>query len=324
MTTETQRSPKRSSEETSSFILNSVFSVPLWLVCVFQHADQKRFHQRRSGFTLLELLLAAGLSAMVMAASLQALLIVSRTQQAGRDAIVSAQIGRNLMRQLEWDLSHLVPLAAEEATSDEMALVDDLQTINDDPTDVISLTDGEVLTTLAEMVGTLDRLELRIDAVMTEAQWKRTLASSADPTASEVVTGMERARRVVIWNPLGDGSGIVAVDSAHLDQKVLRQELAVDTTETVTGEVRVTPVPEVTSITFRYYDGLEWLEAWDSTVMGAYPKCIEMRLELGAKNAGSDEAVVLGTGKVLTRVLTLDVSRFETTSETATGLEEEL
>ncbi len=267
---------------------------------------------RRSGFTLLELVLAAGLSALILGATLQALLLVSRTQNAGRDAIVQSQLGRNLMRQFEWDLSHLVPLSVEETSSEDTELTDQLATINDQATDNVVKQEGEVLASLSEMVGTPDRLEMRIDAVMTESQWKRVFDATVttSSTSTTDVTGMTRRRRVVVWNPLGDGSGIVQVDAANSSLKILRQEMGVDSTETITGDVRLTAVPEVRSITFRYFDGTDWYEDWDSALMAAYPMSIEMTLEMGAEGVTDDKTATIGAGKVLKRVFVVEMSRF--------------
>lgn len=277
---------------------------------------------RRSGFTLLELVLAAALSALILGATLQALLLVSRTQNAGRDAIIHSQLGRNLMRQFEWDLSHLVPLSVEETSSEDTELTDQLATINDQATDNVVKAEGEVLASLSEMVGTPDRLEMRIDAVMTESQWKRVFDATVTTSSTNTeVTGMTRRRRVVVWNPLGDGSGIVQVDAANSSLKILRQEMGVDSTETITGDVRLTAVPEVRSITFRYFDGIDWYEDWDSALMAAYPMSIEMTLEMGAEGVNADKTATIGAGKVLKRVFVVEMSRFvsEASSSSSTS-----
>ena len=36
--------------------------------------------------------------------------------------------------------------------------------------------------------------------------------------------------------------------------------------------------PEVVSLTFRYFDGVDWVEEWDSDLQGAVPTAIEITL----------------------------------------------
>ncbi len=275
--------------------------------------------QQRPGFTLLELVLAASITAVIFAALLQALLLITRMQSAGRDQIVLAQIGRNLMRQMEWDLSHLVLIPiAETASEDEVAL-DDLgleqTTINDMATGSETEVEGEMLLSPSEMIGSFDRLEMRIDAELTEAQWKQSLFSleSQDPTD---VLSMDRRRRQVIWNPLSTSSGSTNFRDLPAEEQVFRQELFVDTTEAVMGDARLTLVPEVSGVSFLYFDGLEWYEDWDSTVMLAYPKCIQMTLTLEIPDP---DVTVQSANKtlVLTRIFAIETSRFvESSAET--------
>lgn len=46
--------------------------------------------------------------------------------------------------------------------------------------------------------------------------------------------------------------------------------------------------PEVTSLSFRYFDGFEWTDSWDSRAMERLPNAVEVTLELSA--TGENEA----------------------------------
>ncbi|MEM9702461.1 MAG: hypothetical protein AAF907_08460 [Planctomycetota bacterium] len=67
-----------------------------------------------------------------------------------------------------------------------------------------------------------------------------------------------------------------------------------------------TIAPEVTNLRFRYFDGVEWTDSWDSEASGALPRAIEALIELDLDGAvsGFNTADDLGNrAPVVTRLV---------------------
>jgi hypothetical protein len=54
--------------------------------------------------------------------------------------------------------------------------------------------------------------------------------------------------------------------------------------------------PEVTSLTFRYYDGTQWLESWDSYQQGGLPVAIEVTLVVASPQDDTAETTLTPYG----------------------------
>ena len=48
--------------------------------------------------------------------------------------------------------------------------------------------------------------------------------------------------------------------------------------------------PEVTSVQFRYFDGIAWLEEWDSTELNALPRAIEIVVTLRSSDPDGQDS----------------------------------
>jgi len=79
----------------------------------------ERIRKTRTAFTLLELMLAAGLTSVVLAIIVTAMTMFTNIERSSQQELVSAELARNLIRQLEWDLKSLRAMKPAELISQE-------------------------------------------------------------------------------------------------------------------------------------------------------------------------------------------------------------
>lgn len=79
--------------------------------------------------------------------------------------------------------------------------------------------------------------------------------------------------------------------------------------------------PEVTSITFYYFDGTSWLTSWDSTSLAGLPKAVEVVIELAPMQGGTLKSGTLTAAEatVYRLVVSFPAGKPGTTSSTTTG-----
>ena len=79
--------------------------------------------------------------------------------------------------------------------------------------------------------------------------------------------------------------------------------------------------PEVTSITFYYFDGSSWLTTWDSTSLGGLPKAVEVVIEVAPPSAATSKANLAGSGdsSIYRLVVSFPAGKPGTTSSTTTS-----
>ena len=243
---------------------------------------------RNAGFTLLEVLLAIGLSGAVLGLLAMALNQYLFRVDASRTQVESAQLARTLLNQLTDDL-HAARYYSESTSSEE----DDSEDADETSADP-SLTQG--------IFGT--ETELRIDR---SAVWQwASLARQIDQTNSRAETETlsepdQSAMPQTVRYLLGEGKELLAskmvatgvreerlasgytglyreqlATAAWLDLNA-ETEIPLETGETENAELIA---PEVVEITFAYFDGQELRTEWDSSLEEGLPKGIEIRLTL--------------------------------------------
>ena len=252
----------------------------------------------RLGYTRSEVILASMLAAVVLLIIATSIEIQLRAFNAGRAHVEEAQLARVLLHRLGDDL-RAVMLPADVATSNEDSLGsdggdsdsaaeladDESREYDDEPMLDESMLDEATLGGSA--LGVYGELDwLRIDVVRA----KRREGSSSDELPSDAA--MPRAAgeiETIVYYVLTPEELAVEAISTNSDQTgggLVRRELVRPTSAWAAESGRleyhdttVPPIaPEVTAIEFRYHDGQQWLEAWDSSPSGALPKAIEIRL----------------------------------------------
>ena len=126
------------------------------------------------------------------------------------------------------------------------------------------------------LFGTQDSLRLTAAAPSRKAVYV--------PLGSQV-PGMARACDLLtVGYQLGDASQTMSAQPsglARLEGDRLQQELARQNGDTQTQMAGLQMLaPEVTGLTFAYFDGYQWRSDWDSQALGGLPMAVEVLLEI--------------------------------------------
>ena len=251
-----------------------------------------RVRPLRRAFTLLELLLAVGLTSILMVALFSALNISFNLQLDSHEEITRQQIARALLRQMTRDIQSVV-FVKKTVTDDE----DEDESSTSTTSELDGNSYGEsaidpetVMTAYTNgLVGTTSDLQLFV------SHPDRNLAYVA---AQELTSGAERTSDLLIVRYLmadkgagGLGSAIADRDAPGTDSgpvglvrmsgDLFGLSAAVETDEEYPQLTAAKlQAREVSKIQFRYFDGITWQEEWDSTSLNEMPKAVEIVLTL--------------------------------------------
>lgn len=254
-----------------------------------------RGHSRRiggqsAGFTLLELLIAVGLTSVLMIALFSAMSIYFNLQLDSHEEIARQQIARAVLRQMTRDIQSVVFVkqeVVEEETEEETVAPADLdgnsygESVIDPETVSSTYTNG--------IVGTANDLQLFV------SRPDRNLAyvSSQELTSADQRTGDLLLVRYLIASRSGGGLGSKIaereapgetdgpVGMVRMEGDLYGLSTAFETDEEFPQLAAAKlQAREVSSLAFRYYDGVAWIEEWDSTARNELPKAIEIVLTI--------------------------------------------
>ena len=241
--------------------------------------DRKTAPQR--GFTLLEMLMAVGLTTLLMAALYSAMSIYYTTAVESYDEIERVQIARALLREIARDIQSCTFIeAAETEAASEDENVDSTESV-DAETALGSYTNG--------LFGTEKDLVLYI--------------SRPDPgqnyvTAEQLIAPSDRSSDAIIIRYLlaeTGGSGLAGQFAGEnediIDDPVkglarMQGDLLGLSNAISLGDIAMQSAAtdmlaaEVAAVSFTYFDGVEELTEWDSTVQNAMPLAIVVKLTL--------------------------------------------
>lgn len=251
----------------------------------------------RRGFTLFEVLIAVGLTSILMAALYSAMDIYFGLQLDSHEEIERHQIARAVLRQMTRDI--------QSVSFTEQELLEEEETEETDELDGNAYGESQIdpetvsMTYTSGLVGTLTDLQLFI--------------SRPDPTlsyvsAQELDTLDQRTGELMLVRYL-----LADTSSAGLAGKVADREV-LGSSDGPVGLVRMSGdlyglsssfdlaeeepqlaaskllAPEVTSVQFRYFDGIAWLEEWDSTELNALPRAIEIVVTLRSSDPDGQDS----------------------------------
>ena len=281
------------------------------------------------GFTLAELIIALGLTVLLAASIFSAIGIYVRLTSSGQRQVLKAQITRALIRQMQADLSGIVfvvPETEEEEESDDLGLG---MEESDTPTDgtsaeaaeavvesAVTVTDPttSIATQSIGLVGDANTLLLHVSRPVHPLRLATTQTAIADGLISD--------EKTVAWFMTGSGtsgySGLVPVNSPQdgtapfgLSRMegdrfamTLSEEQGAD--ELLSSMTRLL-APEVQSLQFEYFDGMNWLMEWDSTVSGRLPQAVRVTMGLllddPGKSVGAFSPVANPAPELVTHVI---------------------
>jgi prepilin-type N-terminal cleavage/methylation domain-containing protein len=223
----------------------------------------------RSGYTLLEVLLASAIAALLMAALYVGIDVQLRTVQAGREKVNETAVVRNLfVTRITSDMAGVItPITATVAVT---------STSGDVTTDPVTPFNGGVQgdnAVLTVWTSRLPNLPTGSDAANADSQQ----LNSSD------------LRRITYW--LVDGQGLARQETDRVSASGDDSDAALP--PNVPDEGKYILAPEVTEVNFRYFDGESWQDTWDGTVLGTDgktpmgpPRAIEVTMSV--RRPGAD------------------------------------
>lgn len=232
----------------------------------------------RSGFTIIEVLLAVGLTTLLMAAMYSAMNIYWTTAADSYDEIERVQVSRSLLRFIARDIKSVTFVEQDTMESDEEESEDsttedtamssydnglfgtdkDLVLFVSRPTRDAAYVDRQALVDPSDRSS--DAMIIRYFLADSGGGGLGAAVANtfADPDFPEGIVGLARMK--------GDLAGLsLAINSSDLSQQEAASELV---------------AREVADLQFQYWDGLEYQPEWDSTEANAMPQAIEVIIRL--------------------------------------------
>ncbi|MFK7819303.1 MAG: prepilin-type N-terminal cleavage/methylation domain-containing protein, partial [Planctomycetaceae bacterium] len=250
---------------------------------------------KRSGFTLLEILIALGLMVLLIAAVSQSLTMYVNLSTLGREEAEQAQIGRAVVQQIARDIRSVTfntvdqddflmddSGGSEVGSEDEFGTddgSDDFGTDTSMEADDTPPVETGILGSSEELILYVNRPERRVEYVAREdaVSPKDRVSDSltvyyylARPGGSGVPG--EFAQTLTQGASSRDILGLARMEG---DRQAINTAMAENDTN-VQVEASSLLAEEIVAIQFRYFGGGEWVEEWDSVDSNSMPQAIEI------------------------------------------------
>ncbi len=245
----------------------------------------------RSGFTLIEMLIALSLSLVLISAIYSAVSLHWKYEHVGRERIDRAQVSLAVLRLLTEDVGSVMFTPPTNVSQEEEETAEATTSSPSSPSTTTATTPKETATTTDStqaslgIVGTADQLQLDIsqpareDYVPDESTSQSGTSLPATSDSVRVTWGM-----ITPTTALPDDSGrrSLTVNPALARQLADRLRGVVEVEEDASNTVAPSDASilarEVVSLQFRYYDGYSWVTEWDSVVKERLPRAIEVTI----------------------------------------------
>jgi prepilin-type N-terminal cleavage/methylation domain-containing protein len=270
----------------------------------------------RRAFTLLELLVALGLSVLLIAAVYSGINLYWKYSVAGQEEVQRLQVARAALRAIELDLRSVVyhapdtPGTSSSGSSGSSSSGSSSgfsgsgssgSASSSTSTDmrVVSSTEQAYTTATSGLFGDATSLMLHV------SQPARELST---PAAGDPLGPTSRTSDLVMVSYYLSGTGTGGIQGnlpasglarTRGDRMAMMFAGPQSNTATGFGEPELL-APEIVGLRFLYYDGLNWLTEWDSTLLGGLPRAVQIELEFAPP-----ETTVSETNTPLTQTLTV-------------------
>lgn len=266
-----------------------------------QSDDHLRTVPQRQGFTLLEVVIALGIGLILLGGIYSAIEIYMRITITGQDQVARAQIIRAIFNRMSVDAASVVFSVPEEETEDEESLEDPATSDLEDA----AAAEDEIVVDVGDSVSAIQQTSLGVVGDSTTlmlhiSRPARGLSYVTAADANSIVTRTSDLLSVSYFlaaeggSTLGaavaslalsnstdttDSSGVVGLARLEGDRMALDYA---DTQSDIDGMAQASQIlaPEVVYLQFRYFDGIDWLDAWDSQTEGRLPRAIEVTMGL--------------------------------------------
>jgi type II secretory pathway component PulJ len=243
---------------------------------------RRRPASRRLAFTLLEVVFALALSLLLFTAILSAVKMFGQISTVGREEVQQAQLSRAILRSMEIDIRSVIyhdpPDEEEEAEEELIEIVDAAEVFSGQSIGVY----GDA-TTLVIHTGRPPR---RLESLL-PIEPSSDLKSIAYFLATPGGEGLQGATGTLLdTTGSGDVQGLVRLEGDRLAVEFADASGDVD----ALAQQATLLAEEVDFLQFRYFDGLTWLDAWDTSTYERLPAAIEITLGIDSQTTGNSIA----------------------------------
>lgn len=272
-----------------------------------------------SGFTLLEVLLASGLSVILMVGLVGAIQFYLIQVDGSKSSIEQAQLARAVIRTIENDLRNAIWKNDIDFTSVEQLAADNLASGAGDLSGMAAqagidpamaadalagsttenIASSTVLPTMIGLYGNSTELQVDISRVPRIDEYDPQYTSIISREIGDIPSDIKTVTYFLLQpgvNSLNHGT----VGDAGITEEqfgLVRRELDRAVTQYAMNEGNAPNLdasaeilaPEVSFLAFRYFDGLGWLDEWDSEAMGGLPMAVDVMIAV--RDSQSTEAL---------------------------------
>ncbi|MBV10084.1 prepilin-type N-terminal cleavage/methylation domain-containing protein [Rubinisphaera sp.] len=266
----------------------------------------------KAGFTLLELVLAAALTSLVLLGISGLIFIVYQVESESGQSVHLAQTGRNLLRQLEWDLQSIAGELPATVTESSSSTTNDAGSILALDEDQSTLDFDEAVESTAVskfLLGDAVSLQFLAQPVLRTG---RQFSLEIDPL--EVSNIAKRQQRLLTWGYNTSETLELTLEGFDPEQPLVRAESLTDAELSTQSWLDALAVPELVEMQFMYFDGESWLEEWDSDLDGGLPTAIEVTVVL--QSVGNETAAPF----TMSKTIALPTVRFAAAVSAESGL----
>lgn len=255
-------------------------------------SSNKYLHKGRvTGFTLLEVILAIGLTSLLLAAIYAALDLYWKYTTLGHRQVEQAQIARAVFQKISHDL-HCVTYRLETAEAEtEGTGSADSETEETETVEIqVTSTDDAYTSGNIGVYGDSQSLVLHTSR---PARQPLLLSSNSGATTAPSVRsdllsvsyflavagagGLQGAAGDQFRNTSGGGEDVQGVARLEGDRLSMSMADQAADLEQMASQSELL-APEISSLQFQYFDGTDWLELWDSTEYGTVPQAIKVTI----------------------------------------------
>ncbi len=290
----------------------------------------------------MEVMLALALSSLVLMIVGTAIDIHLRVLDSGRTKVEEAQLARAVLRQIADDLRSTVryepedsgastsnesaseefPEEGDELTGDETdpsEMGADEMNFDEEPSDSMGdeeptdLAESETPQTTPGLYGNLYQLQLDTSRLPRFDQFG-SVATVSDGLEGQIAGPISDVKTVTYYvnsdptaqatsttEPVPGGAGLVRREQDRATALWASDGGLLDPSASLLEPL----APEVAAIEFQYYDGLEWIEEWDSALQGDLPKAVQIAVWIIPVSLRSNETDTLSEADYMVYRLTV-------------------
>lgn len=276
------------------------------------HSPHPVSTERRAAFTLVEILVALGLTLLLITVVYMALDLHYQVSTAGRGAATKAQLERAILQRFESDLRSVVFQLPEAATPEGEAAEEDPLgstlsssssssntsaagdstssepfsiTIDSSPSSSSSESSTTGTAFIGGIIGEADAIMMYVSRPSRDGYATGDLRSVSYFIADRQGDGLAKAMADRVPEPRIDDPdhdptydryvGLSRLDGDQLQLQFADEE---QNSDEMLAQMTELLAPEVVSLQFRYFDGLDWYDTWDSEASGSLPAAVEVTL----------------------------------------------